>query len=97
MAHLRPSEVRSRFTPLLRSPSQREVFRLLVLSEGSLAAEDIAKELDMTMKAAHMALFHLYKKGLVKRDARGSYSCNDSLLKAALLDFFIDYEEKRRK
>lgn len=97
MAHLRPSEVRSRFLPLLRSPTQREVFRYLVLSGSSLAAEDIAKELGMTMKAVHMALFHLYKKGLVKRDARGSYSCNDGLLKAALLDFLMEYEGKKRK
>ena len=97
MVSMRPREVRSRFLPLLRSPTQREVFRFIALSEGPLAAEDIARELGMTVKAVHMALFHLYKKDLVKRDARGSYSCNKGLLRVALLDFFIGYEEKRRK
>jgi len=84
-----------RFTSLRRSSTQREVLYYLIEKENSTSRE-IAKELNLSMNAANLALHYLHKKGLIKRVSRGVYSYNLGSLLIPLLYEYLEDRGRRR-
>ena len=86
----------SELASLRRSTTQRRVFFCLIRSEKDLSAGGIAKELDLSVNAVNLALFHLHKKGLIRRIRRGYYSYNLGQLLVAFLSEYLGVRKRRR-
>ena len=86
----------SKLVSLRRSSTQRRVLFCLIRSEKDLTPDEIAKELDLSVNAVNLALFHLHKKGLIRRTSRGIYSYNLGQLLVPLLSEYLGVRKRRR-
>ena len=82
-------------TSLRRSSTQRQVLFYLIQEEKNLTPDEIAKELNLSVNAVNLALFHLHKKGLIKRVSRGFYSYKLGPLLIPLLDGYLRAGKRR--
>ena len=80
---------------LRRSSTQRRVLFYLIQKENNSTPDDIAKELNLSVNAVNLALFHLHKKGLIKRVSRGIYSYKLGPLLVPLLDGYLRLRKRR--
>lgn len=83
-------------TSLRRSSTQREVLYYLIEKDEDSTSEEIAKKLNLSVNAVNLGLFHLHKKGLVKRVSRGVYSYKLGPLLVPLLQEYLEVRKKRR-
>ncbi|MCK4952517.1 winged helix-turn-helix transcriptional regulator [Candidatus Bathyarchaeota archaeon] len=86
----------STLVSLRKASTQRRVLFYLISSEKNLTPDEIAKELGLSINAINLALFHLHKKGLIKRPSRGIYSYKLGPLLVPLLREYLMVRKRRR-